>query len=351
MGIQIAGATVVDDSGQGVFANASISNYSYDNITSPLQGTVAGFAAGGADWYTREPPTATFPGLVASIEAFSFSNEDIVSEVGNLTAEQRNLAGASSDTHGYAMAGDSPSGYPVYPFRGTLIEKFSFSNYAPSFRNSTLSITIGNAVGASSSNNGYVLGNNTAGSPPITSDIQKFAFSNDLINSDVGNLSTVYGSSVSSKTHGYAHRDSSPAVLSKFSFSNESIASDIPFSGLTRLGTTGISSELAGYIAGGRGSPEPWSNAQKRLEKFPFATDTVSSLGSLLDTARGAYGSGLSSQIYGYFVTGYGEPTFTNSPAPIVAGNVERFSFASESTSINVTNLGDARYSASTHMD
>jgi hypothetical protein len=349
MGIQIAGATVVDDSGQGVFANASISNYSYDNITSPLQGTVAGFAAGGADWYTREPPSATFPGLVASIEAFSFSNEDVVSEVGNLTAEQTNLAGASSETHGYAMAGDSPSGYPVYPFRGTLIEKFSFSNYAPSFRNSTLSITIGNAVGASSSNSGYVLGNNTAGSPPITSDIQKFAFSNDLINSDVGNLFPAYESSNSSKTHGYAFDGTT--ALGKFSFSNESIASSSPTSALNRNGTTGISSELAGYIAGGRGSPEPWSNAQKRLEKFPFATDTVSSLGSLLDTARGAYGSGLSSQIYGYFVTGYGEPTFTNSPAPIGAGNVERFSFASESTSINVTSLGDARYSASTHMD
>ena len=183
-------------------------------------------------------------------------------------------------------------------------------------------------------------GNTTGDSNRAT--IDKNTFAADGNSTDQGDLIAAKRgiSHSSSTTHGYSTSgyDGSGFVNVIERFAMGSPANSIDVGDLTGTGQTnaGITSSAYGFAAGG----SPASIAQ-RVDKYSFATATANStsLGDLISVDRN-YPVGGSSDTHGYIMGSY-------SGAPV--GQIEKWSFADNSTTANVGDLVTTSAAAS-HM-
>ena len=140
-----------------------------------------GYTAGGVD-------TTPFSATVDTIDKFPFSSDTNASDVGDMTADFKQMAGISGCTHGYVAGGFGPvpAGGPYL----NVIEKFSFSADGNATDVGDLTESKSDTNGTSSTSNGYRHG----GSFPRVNTIDKFPFSSDANATDVGDLTQARGS-------------------------------------------------------------------------------------------------------------------------------------------------------------
>ena len=185
---------------------------------------------------------------------------------------------------------------------------------------------------------GSVSGYTSGGyNPSYTNVIDKFSFASATTNAtDVGDLTSSRGAVAghASTTHGFVSAGYispypvSPAgekMIDKFPFStdtNSSLVGNLPIK--TAIHAT-QSSEVSGYATGGFTGP-----ATNSIQKFTFAYDEEGTLVGNLTQARGYTWSGQSSTTHGYTSTGYGAPQLNT---------IDRYPFAADT---NATDVGDA---------
>ena len=116
--------------------------------------------------------------LVNHISRFSFDNETISDDVGDLATLSQHAAGCSSETHGYFTGITSQSD----PSR---VQKYAFASSGNATQVATLSVSgNGRGNGISSMTHGYLVG----GFPATA--IDKFSFANETTWNHVGDLGT-----------------------------------------------------------------------------------------------------------------------------------------------------------------
>jgi hypothetical protein len=241
----------------------------------------SGYTAGG-------DPSPTGPGRLGTIQKFPFATDNDATNVGNLATTTYGSAGMSSENDGY-LAGGNITG--PGPGRISQIQKYSFANESST---STLPANLitgstSDAIGNSSSEDGYVSGGYAVSSP--IDNITKFSFASFAGITAVGDLTqvrTVAGSQNSS-THGYVTGGwlwpGSSDVIDKFSFSSNGNATDVGDLAFGTNGNSGQSSIDNGYSSGG------YNAAAKAIQKFSFATDgNASSSAELTENASSSTG-------------------------------------------------------------
>ena len=299
-------------------------------------GKTAGYTAGGFNYQ------ATPYGNNDIIQTFPFASDANSTDHGDLAQGRKQIAGASSTTHGYAMGGVGHGGT-----QNSNIDKFPFSSNSGSSTVGNLTTTgVGNAAGCndgqkgfmvsgfvqptyqifdniqmvpfasdtnatdvgdirtnqgrqggagqSSADNGYITGGRK---PSTTGDIDKFPFaisggSSALVGSYVGSIYFVGG--VSSPSHGYVLGGAPDTdTIKKFPFTSDGDATDV--GDLTFVtddgGVTGVSGRTHGYGAGGQSTTPSPGSYTNIIQKFPFATDTnATDVGDLTNTQKEAGG-------------------------------------------------------------
>ena len=127
------------------------------------------------------------------ITKFPFASDTNATNVGSLSpahaGSTSNIAGYSSETHGYTSGGQ--------PGNSNFIDKFPFATSGgPATDVGDLTTGRGGHAGTSSFNHGYSAGGETPSGPPYnTNIIDKFPFSTDANATDVGDLATASQSS------------------------------------------------------------------------------------------------------------------------------------------------------------
>lgn len=308
-------------------------------LAQQYQGTFAGFASGGVRF--SGPP---FGGTVnsAQIDRFPFGTDTNAANVGSLSAGRQRAAGVSSSTHGYACGGFNNNPPPTIT---NTVNKFLFST-------TTTGSTVGNLTEtktiASGHSDGGIFGYVSGGffdPPSVTRNtIERFSFSDDTFASDVGDLSAPRSghASQSSATHGYVSGGYGPVSLNtilKFPFAVQATSVDIADLTVGKQGATGHSSTVSGYTAGGNTTA---------IDKFPFATDSnATAVGIVVGPgASFARRSATSSTISGYMTGGV--------PAqggPPVINVIDKFSFTTDGDSTDVGDLSVIQGYKAGHQD
>ena len=160
------------------------------------------------------------------IDRISYSTDGTATDVGDVLSGQTfGMAGASSETYGYA-AGGAPPGTNV-------IQKFAFGSSANATDVGDLTTVIIGATGHQSATHGYKAGGSQSDTyTTSSSSIQKWSFASDASATNVG--TTTVGrymhASGSSTTHGYSSAGSNAVggnVIEKFPFASDSNATDV----------------------------------------------------------------------------------------------------------------------------
>ena len=335
MAFQINGNTIIDSSGSLIVnANTSIANnfsvqltpFASRESTSPMQGTVAGFTAGGDDG--SSPPTEN-----STIDKFPFTNELTAVDHGNLTVARRLLSGHSSDTHGFTAGGYEAAQSPT---NVNTINKYAFSTNVTASDHGDLSTARRELAGQSSTTDGFTSGG--AEPPGNATTIDKFAFATNTTATDVGDLSQARARTAgnSSESDGYTSGGFADINTNdKFPFAiSAGTATDVGDLSVGRSDSCGQSSKTSGYVSGGL-TAVPATVDRNVIDKFPFSTDTNSSdVGDLANAQRAS--AGQSSREHGY-VSGGGKTTPTQSVM------IQKFPFATDTNASDVGSLTTSR--------
>ena len=280
-----------------------------------FQGTVSGYASSGS-----------------TINKFSFSSDSNGVDVGELFETRSQVAGQSSETSGYTSGGN------YAPGRTTTIDKFPFSSDTSA--TDVGEIIQGRGVSGGQSSKlqgfGYTSGGNA---PPTVTTIDKFPFAVDSPAFDVGELTVEKDKSAgqSSLTHGYASAGFNPlppnpngSVIDRFPFATDANATDIGDVTVGLDGRSGQSSSTHGYSSGGRYGGPAFTKTNN-LDKFPFASDSVTaaSVGQIGAENNGS--AGQSSTVSGYLAAG-------STPSGATCC-IRKFPFASDTDAATVGNL------------
>lgn len=286
---------------------------------------VRGYTSGG--YFT---PSLNY---VNTIDSYPFASNTNASDVGDLVATNSRYwgSGNSSSSSGYASGGNNP---PASVLSTNNIQKFPFAVNSNSTDIADLVNPLIGGNGVSSETEGYVCAGRTPSIPTTYNTISKFPFASDANATNTGAILTrsfIFGTSMSSSTHGYVSGGTvTNNTIEKFPFSSSTNATDVGDLTLGRYSQSGQSSDTHGYNSGGNASFTP----QNTIDRFPFSTDTnATDVGDLSQPRRTLSDNGASSQVSGY--TAGGE----NTPNPLQASNViDKFPFA---TNANATDVGD----------
>ena len=139
-----------------------------------------GYLAGG---YNPTQPDGDFSN---QIQKWPFAADGNATDVGDLSVNSMKAynTGTSGSTHGYSHGGQG--GVPISFAHSLTIEKYSYSADGNSTDVGDLTIESTQGAGASSTTHGYGHG----GTPPTTNVIQKYSFSSDGNATDVGDMLT-----------------------------------------------------------------------------------------------------------------------------------------------------------------
>jgi len=275
------------------------------------------------------------------------------------------IAFSSNDTFqgtvaGFVSAGWSPSQMTTNPAGYfALIQRTSFTSDGNATSVGALSRAIRDGGGCSSDSNGYHV--NGFNSNPNAGNIEKFPFASNTNSNVVGQMNGwSHGvSSSSSIPYGYGYimggngsgqpnpqpypvtPDGYTNKIARFPFAVETNSTIMvgTLSVSKGFGSTGHSSPLAGWAVGGWGS----SNVGlSNIEKYTFATDSsATSVGQLPTAKTGA--SGTSSSTYGYIAGGS-----TNQSGPNTVATIYKWPFTSPGNATLVGQLTVGRYSGVT---
>ena len=248
--------------------------------------------------------SATAPGVASG----TFFAANIQGSIGFASADD----GYMGQNYGYSSGGIEIPGNVV-----NIIDKFPFANDANAADVGDLTVVRFGVAGHSSLSDGYTTGYGNI--------IDRFPFATNASATDVGDTITsfpAYAGGNSSLSHGYTN---GAQYQDKFPFSTTvnsvNLSSSIPSQ--PRLGTGNQSSTSHGYISGG----VPTGNNQ--VDKFPFATDSSTSLVGALSSAR-YFTTGNSSSTHGYNSGGEGSNV------------IDKFPFANDA---NAADVGDSTVS------
>ena len=290
-----------------------------------------GYAAGG---YQSGTTTADV------IDKFSLTSDANATDVGNLTQERHNGAGATSKTYGYKGGGTA-----VGPLvRSDRIDKWAFASDGNATDVGNFLLGWDTCCGSSSQNHGYASGGSSYGSPAnyYQDTIQKWAFASDGNATDVGNSTDgrSFASGHSSTTYGYVaggQIDGSTwtNIIDRFAYASDGNASDWADISVARSRAVGISSATYSYSCGGWNPAQHWDI----IDKFPFASQTnATDIGNLSNGPQ-RNGAGVSSTTHGYLCGLWGGGTIYNI--------IQKFSTTSDGNSSDIADLTLARYGSS----
>jgi len=320
------------------------------------QGSTSGFIAGGGP----APPYANR----AIIHKFPFASDAGSTDTGgDLLQWTSQASGSSSPTHGY-IAG----GYKGPVSSGSLtgaIEKYPFA-----ISSGTSSLVGSQATskyfsrGASSDTHGYTVAGYVSPPAPVPKsiDIEKYSHSSDESATDVGDLydtaeprssyipNSARNAGLAFFSGGYSNPPEPAGLTSriqKFPFATDENAVDTGgdlIGGLyvPNIGTysaAGTVSPTHAYIAGGG---PPYQFSVDTIQKFPFSISS----GSATDVGNLVQGTsnlkGISSTVSGYAVGGYGPGT------PDGIDTIQKWSIASDA---NATDVGNLIHGSDNHPD
>lgn len=204
---------------------------------------------------------------------------------------------------------------------------------------------------------------NTGGSPGGHIEKFPFAIASGTATS-VGDLTSLRGavSGQSSASHGYTSGNDGVQSglqipykidlfkIDKFPFASDANATDVGQLSTLIKHSTGHSSENNGYISGGAyqsGNPPALTVTHPPLiggpiEKFPFASDTNSSLVAELTVSR-YQSAGISGSTHGYTAGGH------SPSSPTTYNVIDRFPFSSDANATDVGDLSVTRDETSGH--
>lgn len=252
-----APATSVTDVG-----NLSATKYSVGGASS----TTDGYVAGGS----------TTPGVAnttTAIDQFPFAAPFITATViGNLspTSGLYETCGVSGVTDGYNVGG-----YRAPGWRSAITQWPYSSPFTLSTNVGNLTAVHGGVAGANSDTTGYAMG----GTQAATNNIESFPFASPFTTAaDIGDLNNSGGrrAGISSDTDGYAAGGQAPGTISQidsFPFASPfTLATDVGDLQDAQYGGAGSRSETDGYVAGGLTSPVTLGRI---VQTFPFSAPFV----------------------------------------------------------------------------
>lgn len=298
------------------------------------QGTDSGYTIGGHN--------LNFPGAATDLlDKFSFTSGNIASSVnGGLTSARHAQGAQKSSTHGYATGGNSIAS-PGVSNRFDTIDKFPFASESVAVAtHGTLASVRSYMAGGSSGTHGYVVAGTFGTENGGTTDtMEKFTVasdSNSVVITGVLSTNREQVSDSQSATHGYVNGGVNAPSIQKYSFSSD--ANSVVYNGNLLLGRSyvaGQSSEIKGYVSGGTTNG---STTVTNIEQYSFASESNATDVGVLSLGR--YGpAGTSSTTDGYNaggLTGDGN-TF------VQTNNIDKFSFASNNNAIDHADLSQAR--------
>ena len=260
------------------------------------------------------------------VDKFPFATDGSAAGVGDLTIERFEVAGQSSNTHGYTSGGTTTGGFAV-----NVVDKFLFATDSNATDVGDLTLLRRRVAGQSSGVSGYTSGGHPFASRRV---IDKFSFAVDGNAADVGELSDAdhsLAAGQNSNTHGYISGALSPSSINKFSFAADADAISIGNISVARGAVAGQSSALSGYTAGGF-----TTTSVNVIDKFPFAVDAGATDVGDLSTARHGC-AGQSSPDNGYVSGGLPSSGWES---------IDKFSFTIDGGSLGVGDLTIGRYYA-----
>ena len=225
-------------------------------------------------------------GEVNVIDKFPFAVDEDATDVGNLSVIRNTAAGQSSTTHGYTSGGMGQGGFS-FANRSNVIDRFPFAT-------DTNATDVGNltagrylAAGHQSNTHGYTSGGGQGAyneGYSYTNIIDKFPFAVATANAtDVGNLIDIIQGAAGQSSFtdgfrsggiqsGYPYGPTFKFVneIDTFPFATDTNATDTGDLQEANKHTTGFSSNVSGYTAGGNLSPTS-TNYTNRIQKFPFS--------------------------------------------------------------------------------
>ena len=280
-----------------------------------FQGEIAGFTIGGWGGKTGD--------YNANINKYSFSSGDNAIEHGDISHARYQGAGNASATYGYCSGGYGPGSKLT---NANIIDKFAFSNNVTGTDVGNLTVGRRQTCGQSSSTHGYTTGGTA---PPNTNVCDKFSFASNGNATDVGDntLSRSSCAGMSSTTHGFTAGGTTDPTdrneIDKFSFASNNNATDVGDLSQARTGTQGASSSTHGYIMSGYVSSP--AGITTRIDKFAFATNNNSTnIGDVTASTGASAGSTSSSLTHGYLAGGPSHTTI-----------IQRTSFATDGDAVS----------------
>jgi len=300
------------------------------------QGTVSGYHAGGR--------RSSYPGLQTSCNAifkFPFASDTNATDGGELNQGKYGATGSSSLTHGYSAGGDREGNDPnLSPRCVACIEKFPFSSdTCATDIGDVFTVVAGHGYsGHSSSTDGYRV---------VSGNLEKFPFTSDTNSADVTEMvidqTANYNTGISSRDAGYTNGGSPPIptdLILKFPFANDTTNSDVAELTTGRNQATNTNSAENGYILSGLIPPTPApTRFIDSIEKFSFASESPTS--DISEVSRALISaSGQSSTTDGYMSGGARDPNTPSSGTYII----QKHSFAADigASCIGCLNINDS---------
>lgn len=293
-----------------------------DTLAAIFQGKSYGFTAGGGPISTDQ------------IERYSFSSDINSIDVDNLVVGLNHLAGHSdtSNDDGYVSGGSNPATPAV---NSDAIQKYSFTSSGSVSTTGTLTENknkvsgVSDVVGAE----GYTIGGTLS-----ANSIEKFSFAASNSGADAGDLNgtSEYGASSSDTTgsRGFVEYGS---TIDRFPFSSFTTATNIgSLSSSPLIEGTGNSSKTHGYVSGG---VSPLGSDDVYKYPYSHSSGQVSAIGNLNINRLLSGSTGASSEHHGYDVGGNTSPS-----AGSTTNSIEKYSFQTDLTGIDVADLVSAKH-------
>ena len=268
--------------------------------------------------------------VLSMIQSYPYASNANASNVATLQNNGSQPTGNSSATHGYKCGGSNAT-----------IDKFTFSTSSNAAQIGTL--VMGSATGGScsvgSKTHGYICGG--FGSGGEVTNIDKVAYASDGNSTAVGILErrNYHQAGSASATHGYnaGGQKGNTFYSSRVRMPMASDSNMVDIGDMARgicSYTTGETSETHGYISGGV-LVAGFSSPTTSIEKYSFSSD-ISSINVAELTVARIKGSSSSSTTNGYHCGGHDTSNASNV--------MDKFPFASDT---NATDIGDMNQASS----
>ena len=288
-----------------------------------FRGSISGYMLGGYQWNT---------GYSGNIQKFNFASSTGQTSPANLPANRYGGGAGKSITEGYYFGGTS-SGPEIASFA-----KFTFGSESTSSSLGNL-VRGGYQVGSHSTADYIYTTQSAEGAETSNNIIERVATSSDTPSGDIGDMAapTLGGPCTQTDTHGYTiggYRHEEPLRGNESRIEKYAFASSVTSATVADIGTT------TGYGAGTSSTTHGIFQHGNDVRKHQFASDSDSvAYGSFQENLGNR--AGASGEDHGYFMGGNRGVTNQGSTG---FGDIEKVSYASNTTATDWGDLPNARY-------